>query len=196
MPAAPGIQAVVWNQKSTVGVSASPFTGQQQVQEWSGQWLEAQVTLPRMTRAQANQWIAFLVSLRGMAGVFMFGDPAGKVPQGAATGAPQISDNANGNGGYSVMTKGWTPNVNHILMPGDWMEIDNHIYMILSDESSDPAGIASFDIWPALRTNPQDGLPIIVNNAQGLFRLSANQTSWDIDEALTFGLQFNCMEAI
>jgi hypothetical protein len=195
LPTSPGLRAVTITQMSTVGLSVSPFTAQQQVQEWPGQMWKAQCVLPRMTRAQAANWIAALVSLRGMANTFMLGDPAGKVPRGANLGTPLI--NGNNNGGSSISIKGWTPNTNNVLVRGDWIQLpDNHLHMLLSDENADSAGIASFDIWPDLRSPFQDGQPVITTNAQGVFRLSSNEQSWDIDEAITFGLQFNCMEAI
>jgi hypothetical protein len=195
LPTSPGIRAVVITQMSTVGMSVSPFTAQQQAQEWSGQMWKAQVALPRMTRAQAANWIATLVSLRGMAGTFMLGDPSCKTPRGANLGTPLI--NGNNNGGSSVSIKGWTPNTQHVLLPYDWIQLpDNHLHMILSDENADAGGVASFDIWPDLRTPFLDGQPVITTNAQGVFRLASNEQSWDIDEAITYGLQFNCMEAI
>lgn len=194
LPASPGIRSVVITQNSTVGISESPFSGVIQTQEWSRQFWQAQVTLPRMTTAQASNWIATLVSLRGMAGTFMLGDPSRAIPRGVALGIPLVS--GNNNGGSSILTKGWTPNTNNVLLRADWMQIDNHLYMVLSDENADGAGNASFDIWPDLQTTPQDGTPIIVTNAQGMFRLAGNQTAWDIDEAKTVGLQFNAMSVI
>lgn len=197
MPASPGFVSCTISQNSTVGLSASPFTGKQQTQEWSGQWWDAQVSLPPMTRAQAANWIAFLISLRGMAGTFMLGDPACKTPRGAAlvSGAtPLVSGNVNG--GSSILTRGWTPNTANVLVRYDWMQIDNHLYMVLSDENADAGGNASFDIWPDLRTQPLDGDPIIVQNAQGIFRLASNKQSWDIDTAMNIGIQFSCLEAI
>jgi hypothetical protein len=194
LPTTPGLRAVVITQNSTVGISESPFTGSVQAQEWSRQFWQAQCTLPRMTRAGAANWIAALVSLRGMAGVFMMGDPAGKTPRGAALGAPLVSGNVNG--GSSILTKGWTPNTANVLLRADWIQIENHLYMILSDENADATGVASFDIWPDLQTTPLDNTPIIVNSAQGMFRLAGNQTSWDIDEAITVGLQFNATSVI
>jgi hypothetical protein len=194
LPASPGIKSIVWTQKSTVGLSMSPFTAQQQVQEWAAQYWQAQVVYPRMTRAQAENLIAVLVSLRGMANTFLLGDPAGKVPRGAALGTPLVSGNVNG--GSSILTRGWTPNTQHVLLPGDWFAVDNHLYKILSDENSDSGGNAAFDIWPDLRTSPTDGTLITIQSAQGVFRLASNELSWDIDEAITFGLQFNALEAI
>src|ERR1043165_7357173 len=93
LPTSPGIRAVTFTQMSTVGMSISPFPARQQAQEWAPKVGKAQVPLPRMTRAQAANWIATLVSLRGMAGTFMLGDPSGKVPRGANLGAPVINGN-------------------------------------------------------------------------------------------------------
>lgn len=194
LPSSPGIRSVVLTQNSTVGISESPFTGQIQTQEWSRQFWQAQVTLPRMTLAQASNWVATLVSLRGMAGTFMLGDPSRQTPRGAALGVPVI--NGNNNGGSSVSIKGWTPSTANILLRHDWIQIDNHLYMALSDENADAGGIASFDIWPDLQTVPLDGTPVIVQSAQGIFRLASNQTSWDVDEARTVGLQFNAVSVI
>lgn len=194
LPTSPGIRAVVITQNSTVGASESPFTGNLQTQEWSRQFWQAQVTLPRMTVAQASNWIATLVSLRGMAGTFMLGDPSRKTPRGSALGTPLISGNVNG--GSSILTKGWTANTQHVLLPCDWIQIDNHLYMVLSDENSDATGAASFDIWPDLQTAPLDNTAIIVSNAQGIFRLGGNETSWEVDEALTIGLQFNARSVL
>ena len=47
---------------NTVGLSMSPFTYQQQSVAHAGQRWECDVTLPAMARADAEQWIAFLVS--------------------------------------------------------------------------------------------------------------------------------------
>jgi hypothetical protein len=193
LPSPPGPSSVTWTQNNVVGLSQSPFTGQTQAQIWPGQWLAAQVQYPSMTRAQASAIIAALVRLNGTAGTFMLGPLDCKSPRGAGLGSPLIS--GNNNGGSSILTKGWTPNTAHILLPFDWISIDNYLYIILSDENSDNGGNAAFDIWPNLRTAPADGDPIIINNPQGLFRLAQNQLSWEVDYAFTYGLQFNAVEA-
>src|SRR5689334_4024472 len=104
LPASPGYRTASWQQNSTVGLSESPFTGQQQTQEWSRQFWSVQITWPPMTRAQAMALIATLVSLRGMVGTFMLGPTDGKTPRGANLGTPVI--NGNNNGGSSISIKG------------------------------------------------------------------------------------------
>ena len=72
-------------------MSMSPFTYQQQAVAHAGQRWEVDVTLPAMNRADAEQWVAFLVSLRGRFGTFTLGDPVGASPRGSAGGTPLVN---------------------------------------------------------------------------------------------------------
>jgi hypothetical protein len=196
MPAfPPGFQSISIDQNSTVGIVASPFTAQQQVIEWPAQWWSAQVGLPPMSRAFAEEWVGFLLSLRGMAGSFVLGDPAGKLPRGAGSGNPVV-DGANQVGNV-ISTRGWTPNTVNVLKTGDWMQIANRLYKCLAAEDANANGKASFEIWPDIRQNPNapaDGEPIVINSASGIFRLDKNKMTWSIDESMIYGLQFSCVE--
>jgi hypothetical protein len=69
-----------------VALSRSPFTGQQQVQDWQATYMEAKVSLPPLTDARAQPWIAFLFGLKGMAKVFQF------TPEFAAAYPASIGD--------------------------------------------------------------------------------------------------------
>ena len=51
------------------------------------------------------------------------------------------------------------------------------------------------EIWPALRSD-YTGATIVFNNAKGVFRLSTNITSWSINNASTYGISFEAVEAI
>ena len=76
MPGAPAAPSTIeYTAQDIVAVSISPFTGQQQVQDWQASFMEASVSLPALTNAQAQAWIAFLMALRGQANVFQLGDP-------------------------------------------------------------------------------------------------------------------------
>lgn len=70
-PAAPA--SIEFSVIDVVAVSKSPFTGQQQVQDWGSTFMEANVSLPPLTATQAEDWITFLRDLKGMANVFQFG---------------------------------------------------------------------------------------------------------------------------
>lgn len=71
-------------------MSASPFTGSQQIFEWPAEWWEAEVSLPPMQRTNAARWNSFLLSLRGRSGTFYLGDSGARTPQGVLSGYPDL----------------------------------------------------------------------------------------------------------
>lgn len=56
-----------------VAMNVSPFTGQQQVQNWNATRMECSVQMPNMKKVDAENWIQFLRDLQGQAGVFQWG---------------------------------------------------------------------------------------------------------------------------
>jgi hypothetical protein len=69
----PAPASIEFTQIDNVAISVSPFTGQQQTQDWQATYMEASVSLPPLTYAQAQAWVTFLRNLKGVAGVFQFG---------------------------------------------------------------------------------------------------------------------------
>ena len=195
MPAAPPAPATMeFTALDTVAVSISPFTGQQQVQDWQASFMEASVSMPALTPAQAPAWIAFLMACRGQANVFQLGDPLAVKPQGSGLGTPLV-DGA-GQTGYSIALKGWTPNAAGVLLAGDWIQIGYRAYRTIAAASADGTGKLSLEIWPQLRESPNDGDAVNLNNTKGLWRLVNNARKWSITASRTYGMQFEIREAI
>lgn len=201
-PTITGIRAGTLRKMDIVSGSFSPFTGAGQFQIFPGQWWETEITLPPFTdREKFETWNTFLMSLRGMYGTFLFGDPAGQTPRGIATGTPVV-DGA-GQTGQVLNVRGLTPSIAGILKLGDWLQIgtgsSTRLYKNLTDANSDGSGNTSLDLWPDIRGNqiPADGATIILNSAQGLFRLASNEHSWNISPLpLWDGITFAIREAI
>lgn len=186
------------NAHTTVAVSASPFTGQQQVQEFSGQWWQAEINLPPMPRASAEEWISFLLKLNGRRGTFLLGMPAAAKPRGIATGTPLVNG-AHAASVNSLVTDGWTISQTGILKAGDYIQLGSgstaRLYKNLSDVNSDGSGNATLDIWPGLKAAAADNATIVVNSCQSVFRLMSNDMAWDIGEAQIYGIDFSATEA-
>lgn len=183
---------------STVAISQSPFSAAQQVYRYSGQFWEADITLRPMNRDEAEYWISFLLKLNGQFGTFLLGDPNGRQPRGVATGSPIVyGANQTGN---TLLVDGWTPSTQKILKAGDYIQLGSgatsRMYKVLNDVNSDSSGITSLDIYPNLRSSPADNSAVYTTNASSIFRLSSNQTSWDITEAQVYGLTFGAREAL
>lgn len=194
MPAGPAPKAIEFTAQDIVAVSLSPFTGQAQVQDWQAAWLEASVTLPPMCNRTAQAWVAFFLQVRGQACTFQLGDPVATQPQGSAAGTPLVS--GNGQTGYSLMTKGWTPGAQGVLLAGDWIQVGYRLYRTLDTVNADNNGLATLPIWPRLRESPADGQPLVLTQTKGLWRLSANGRKWSINEGHVYGFQFDIREAL
>ena len=82
LPTVTGIRAVDFRAVNAVAYSASPFTFSGQAHAYPGQMWTADITLPPMKRSSAEEWNAFLLSLRGQSGTFLLGDPLGVTPRG------------------------------------------------------------------------------------------------------------------
>ena len=186
LPTHTGIRGIELRAINAVAYSASPFTFAGQTHAYSGQMWQADVTLPPMKIADAEQWLGFLVSLRGQYGTFLLGDPLRTAPRGTATSAT-ISGSA-GSGSVTVTMSG-------TLLAGDYIQLgsgsDATLHKVLQDQS----GNGTLEIWPALRKG-RTSASATLTNAKGLFRLSTNEQAWSINEASIYGITFSAREAI
>jgi len=198
IPTSKGLAKIRLTANNVVGISQSPFTAKQQVYKYTGQFWEADISLPPMKRADAEYWISFLLKLNGSYGTFLLGDPNGATARGVATGTPLV--NGASQTGSDLITDGWTPNTTGILKAGDYIQLGGGasalLHKVLDDVNSDGSGNATLTLWPDLRTAPSDNAAIVVSAPKGVFRLTANQQAWDINEATFYGITFGAREAI
>jgi hypothetical protein len=168
---------------SSISRNTSPFTLQTQQYNWPGQAWLGSVECPPMTRANAEQVIAFL--LAAQRGTFYFQDYANTTARGAVTGTLTVaSATANGTTlGISGATGSFAV--------GDWLQISTSLYKVIQVNSS-----ASVDLFPVLRASYAAGTAITYANAKGVFRLADSQTQWSIDTAKIYGLAFNIGEDV
>lgn len=187
--------------RNVVGVSTSPFTLKQQTYQFSGQRWEADIQLPAMQRDNAEEWVAFLMSLYGQKGTFLLGDPLGATAQGSAStaaGTPVV--NGASQTGGTLAIDGLPASATNYLKAGDYIQLGtgatSQLYKVLTDASSNGSGEATLDIWPNLRSSPADGATVVVANAKGVFRLNDNATSWDINRMALYGIAFGAVESL
>ena len=197
LPTAPSIRRVRILPSSIVGVSVSPFTAQQQVQDYADAGWAYEVELPAMERAAAEQWIAFRLKLRGRLGTFLLGDPAAKTARGTVAGSPLV-DGAHAAGAKILATKGWTAGAT--ILAGDYLQLgtglDQRLYKNLADATADGSGEASLDIFPRLRAALVGDEAITTSDCRGLCRMVDNTMPWEVDEMRHYGLSFGAVEAL
>ena len=198
LPASPAPKSVQYNVNDAVAAVPSPFTGQVQTQQWPGadmwRWT---VNLPPMVQADADNWISFLMELRGMANAFQIGDPLKQTPRGTPSGTPVVNNAvswANAAGSQQLGTTGWTASTNDLLLPGDYIQAGYRLYRILDAVNSDSDGNATLEIWPSIREQPTNGATVITSGTEGLFRLATNERSYTADETLLTSISFQIQE--
>lgn len=198
LPTHTGIAAISLRAVNAVVYSRSPFTFAGQAFAYPGQMWQADVTLPPMKRADAEQWVAWLLSLRGQLGTFLLGDPLGATARGTPTGTPLVK--GAGQTGGTLEIDGATSSVTNWLRAGDYIQLGSgssaRLHKVLQNVNSDASGNVSLDIWPHIRTAPADNAAVTVSSAKGLFRLATNEQDWSIDAASIYGVTFSAMEAV
>ena len=202
LPTVTGIQNITFTTVNAVAMSMSPFTYKQQVFAHQGQRWEIDVTLPPMKRENAEVWLAWLVSLKGLRGTFLLGDPNNATPRGSAqsynndpvvvNGANQIGDTLNiDNCEYSQT--GW-------MKAGDYIQLGSQssasLHKVLSDANSDGSGNVTLDIWPNINIAKADNSTVVTSNTVGVFRLNDNTSNWSINDVSNYGITFGGVQAI
>lgn len=193
------VAAVTWRPVDVVALSASPFSGVAQVYRHPGQWLQADVTLVPMKRADAEAWVAFFLKLKGAYGTFLLRPPEAKTQLGAMAGAPAC-DGTQAAAAETLLVRDLTPNASNVWKAGDWIGLAQggttaRLHKVLHDVSADAGGKATLDIWPALRTSYAALAAIAYSQPKGAFRLTGN-VPYDIGEALIYGFGFSAAEAL
>ena len=190
-PTSIGIESIELRAVNAVATSQSPFTYKQQIISHGGQKWEASVSIPSVHRDKAAQWKALLVGLKGPVGTFLLGDPDYATPQGTVSGSPTLTGNA-GDETVSVVMTG-------TLKAGDYIQLGSGSAAKLHQVLLDQDGDGTIEIWPALRDTysaVKGNDAVIYNAPQGVFRLANNVTSWSINNASTYGISFEAVEAV
>ena len=185
-PTTIGIESIELRAVNAVATSQSPFTYKQQIISHGGQKWEAAVTIPSVHRDKAAQWKAMLVGLKGQTGTFLLGDPDYATPQGTVSSC--VLTGSAGDDSASVVMTG-------TLKAGDYIQLGSGSSAKLHQVLLDQDGDGTLEIWPSLRSDYTSST-VTFNSPKGVFRLSTNVTSWSINNASTYGISFEAVEAV
>ena len=171
--------------------SRSPFTFAGQVHAYAGQMWQAAIQLPPMNAARAEQWLGFLLSLRGRFGTFLMGDPLRTSLRGTATSCI-VTGVAGDNTVDAAVPVGET------LLAGDYIQLGGGASATLHKVLADYTGTGSaadLEIWPALRVQ-RSSVSAILTETKGVFKINSNEQAWSINEISIYGIAFGAVEAI
>lgn len=193
------IEAAVLKMQFANSMTESPFSYDAQIYDWGGEKWSIDFTLPIMKRDVVEPWIAFALSLRGMKGTFLAGDPSGTTPQGVGGGTPLVNGAGQTGGnliidGAPISTTGW-------LKAGDYFQLgtglNSRLYKLISDANTNSSGQVTLDFVPDLRSSPADNAALTINSAKGLFRMVSNEVPWTADsKGKIYHFSFQATEVI
>jgi len=201
IPTTIGIENIELRAVNAVATSQSPFTYKQQFVQHTGQRWEAAITIPPVKRDLAEEWVAFLLSLKGPTGTFLLGDPLGATPRGtAATNAGTPVVNGADQTGDFISIDGLPTSETGYLLAGDYIQLGSGstatLHKVLTQVDTNGLGEADIDIWPNIITAPADNATVVVSNAKGRFRLKNNMQSWQINNINSYGISFEAVQAL
>jgi hypothetical protein len=200
LPTSIGIAQIELRATNAVAVSRSPFTFSTQVHAYTGSAWQADVSLPSIRRDLAEDWVAWLLSLRGQLGTFYLGDPNAVTPRGSARDTDTVFTSASVSSGSSIAVDSAPTSITGYLKAGDYIQVGTgtarQLFKVLADVDTNSLGEATIDVWPNVRTSIANNSLITVENAKGLFRLSSNEQTYSINEASFYGISFGAMEAL
>lgn len=198
LPTHTGVAAITLRAINQTAVTSSPFSFKQQIHNHSGQQWEAEIQLPPLNRADAEEWIAWLLSLRGMSGSFLLYDPVNTTPRGALGGTPLVKGASQTGGSLSI--DGCSNSITNWLKAGDYIQLSSGsnatLHKNLVDVSTNGSGQATLDLWPSIRTARPDNEAITTSSCVGRFRLNSGEQDWSISAASIYGITFAAVEVI
>jgi hypothetical protein len=81
------------------------------------------------------------------------------------------------------------------LLAGDYISLGSGSSTRLHKVVQDRSGTGTIEIWPALRESVTDA-SVDLTEAKGRFRLKESVTQWSINEISSYGITFDCVEAL
>ena len=185
-----------------VGISRSPFTGEQKVYEWPNEYWTASVSTPPCFRESGGAELeAFVASLHGAAGTFLWSPPYARTRRGTSN-TTGVTVNGAGQTGRLLNVTG-LGNIK-TLLSGSFISLgtglSTRLYQVVEDATSNATGDATLTIEPALRSTPANGAAVTLASPQGLWRLAGSSSipqptinggggSGNLYEAFNFSLE-------
>jgi hypothetical protein len=194
LPTVSGIKRVNIRIRRAQGAPESPFTLTQQIQSHTGARWEFYGEIPIMSRADADEWIAWKGSLRGRVGTFLFGDPGATSPRGTWAGSP-VADTAGSPtvgqaASLTLPVRGLSNGAT--VKAGDYFQLGSgltsRLYRNLTNQTAGATGKLTLDIEPPLLSDVTDASALTTSSPKSLFRLADSVNEWSLEEGLLYGV--------
>ena len=160
--------------QTIAAVTRSPFTGAQQVQEWSSAW-QVSLDLLALRVSDVAVLTAWVASMRGRVGTALVGPMIYARPRGTANTAGVLTGTAAARARTLPVTG---LGAGKTLLSGDFLQLGSgataRLHQLVATATADGAGAATLDIEPPLRAAVTSGGAVILIAPKGVFRLTSN----------------------
>lgn len=182
LPSNPAGQSVELSVRAAVGRGRNPFDQSVQLDDWGAQKIFASISLPPMTRAQGEPWLAALLGAQLGDMTFLLGPMGDQATLRGAGGGTPLVNGAHAAGVNTLAVKGLTVSASGVYLKGDWIQLGSgstaRLHKILNDVNADGSGNATLEITPETREAYADGAAIVTSSPKGLFRPSESEQQW------------------
>ena len=139
----------------------------------------ATLPLSVMSKTDARPWAAALAQLSKLSNVFFLTFPDYTAPATGYAGATPLVSGASQTG--TSLTADGVSNSTAILLPGDYIEVNNEFKIVTLAATSNGSGQVTITFEPALRSSPADNAAIIIQSPVVIMRLIEALASWDVN---------------
>lgn len=164
-----------WRLMSNTGAYPSPLSGTVRTVSRGGDRWACSLTFQNLPAAARAELRAFLARLRGQVHRVVLGDHS-YTRRGALTANFVV--NGASQTGSSLICDGATINITNAMRAGDWITVENYLYMVTADANTDGAGNITLAISPPLRAAPADGATVNITAPTARFLLASNEAGW------------------
>ncbi|MBL4838423.1 MAG: hypothetical protein JKY34_12685 [Kordiimonadaceae bacterium] len=153
--------------------SERSFSGFLQVQPNPGDRWTGKITMPTLSKDQAQEWTGFFASLNGLLGSFLLPHPDFKTMRGSANGSTGFVLGG-GQKGTEIATTGWPANAT--FKRGDMLQFGTgakaRMKQVSIDAQASSSGAVTLDVEPAFLIAPDHNATIETTDVKGVFRLA------------------------
>lgn len=163
------VSSVTRTLQTAVGVTTSPFSLTEQVQDWGGEAWAYEIEFTARQGADGRRLAAFFASLGGRRSTFIFRDPFVGYPAGPAS----VLVNSVGQTGNALTVDGLGTQV---MLAGDFIQLGTlgttRLYQVTAD-ATPVAGGATLQIVPKLRAPSVNNEAVNIRTPGVLLRLTS-----------------------
>lgn len=195
-PTSVGIKSSTFGLRRIVGVSASNFTAQAQKYRYDGEYWQGSVTFRPTTYAQSAELKAFITSLQGQYGTFLYGDPDNLALGNRGAGGTILVNGA-AQTGNTLNVDGATPST-LVLRAGDYFQLgsaaSSRLHMVTSNFTTNGSGAGTIEFEPRLRSAPSDNAALVLTTPRTVMRLTENLAEWSSNQSAITEITVNFIE--